>query len=71
MTTFADFPEDRATGRIVEIYDEIRIFGAVLCVLTATAISDDTGLSGMALGCRSPGVCRRPCAMAAWGAYKI
>ena len=29
MTTFADLPEDRATGRIAEIYDEIRIFGAV------------------------------------------
>lgn len=29
MATFADLPEDRATGRISEIYNEIRIFCAV------------------------------------------
>lgn len=29
MTTFADLPEDQATGRIAEIYGEIRHYGAV------------------------------------------
>ena len=29
MAEFADLPEHRATGRIAEIYDEIRIYGAV------------------------------------------
>ena len=29
MTEFADLPEHQATGRIAEIYDEIRVYGAV------------------------------------------
>jgi len=29
MTEFADLPEHEATGRIAEIYDEIRVYGAV------------------------------------------
>jgi hypothetical protein len=29
MTAFGDLPEDQATGRVAEIYDEIRTFGAV------------------------------------------
>ncbi|MDP7391816.1 MAG: hypothetical protein QGH07_08240 [Alphaproteobacteria bacterium] len=29
MTEFADLPEHQATGRIAEIYDEIRLYGAV------------------------------------------
>lgn len=29
MTAFGDLPEDQATGRIAEIYDEIRTYGAV------------------------------------------
>lgn len=29
MTAFGDLPEDRASGRIAEIYDEIRVYGAV------------------------------------------
>ena len=29
MTAFADLPEHQATGRIAEIYDEIRVYGAV------------------------------------------
>ena len=29
MTEFAELPEHQATGRIAEIYDEIRVYGAV------------------------------------------
>lgn len=29
MTSFGDLPEHQATGRIAEIYDEIRVYGAV------------------------------------------
>jgi hypothetical protein len=29
MTTFGDLPEDKATGQIAEIYEEIRTYGAV------------------------------------------
>ena len=29
MTTFGDLPEDQASGRVAEIYSEIRTFGAV------------------------------------------
>ena len=34
MTAFADLPEHQATGRIAEIYDEIRVYGAVPYVLS-------------------------------------
>ena len=29
MTSFGNLPEHQATGRIAEIYDEIRVYGAV------------------------------------------